>query len=120
MIQFADRMSMLKGSEIREFMALTAKSDFISFAGGMPAPELFPTEQIMEAARIVLEEKGQEALQYGTTEGIPRLREQIAERMKAKNNIDAKIENILITKNKRTYILIFAHEYATTSFILTK
>ena len=93
MIQFADRMSMLKGSEIREFMALTAKSDFISFAGGMPAPELFPTEQIMEAARIVLEEKGQEALQYGTTEGIPRLREQIAERMKAKNNISTDAGN---------------------------
>lgn len=101
MIQFADRMSMLKGSEIREFMALTAKSDFISFAGGMPAPELFPTEQIMEAARIVLEEKGQEALQYGTTEGIPRLREQIAERMKAKNNISTDADHILMTSGSQ-------------------
>ena len=101
MIQFADRMSMLKGSEIREFIALTAKSDFISFAGGMPAPELFPTEQIMEAARIVLEEKGQEALQYGTTEGIPRLREQIAARMKAKKNISTDADHILMTSGSQ-------------------
>lgn len=41
MVQYANRMDLLKGSEIRELLALTSKPDIISFAGGMPAPELF-------------------------------------------------------------------------------
>ena len=87
MVQFASRMDLLKGSEIRELLQLTAQPDILSFAGGMPAPELFPVEQMMEASIAVLKEHGREALQYSTTEGFPRLREQIAERMLAKNII---------------------------------
>ncbi len=101
MVDFADRMSQLKGSEIREFMALTAKPDIISFAGGMPAPELFPVDEVIEAMVTVLKENGQEALQYGTTEGVPRLREQIVERMKAKNNIITDIDHILMTSGSQ-------------------
>ena len=56
MVQFSTRMDLLKGSEIRELLKLTAQPDIISFAGGMPAPELFPVEQMMEASRAVLEE----------------------------------------------------------------
>lgn len=48
MVHFASRMDLLKGSEIRELLKLTAQPDIISFAGGMPAPELFPVEQMME------------------------------------------------------------------------
>lgn len=84
MVQFASRMDLLKGSEIRELLKLTAQPDILSFAGGMPAPELFPVEQMMEASIAVLKEHGREALQYSTTEGFPRLREQIAERMLAR------------------------------------
>ena len=51
MVQFSTRMDLLKGSEIRELLKLTAQPDIISFAGGMPAPELFPVEQMMEASR---------------------------------------------------------------------
>lgn len=101
MVNFADRMSQLKASEIREFMALTAKPDIISFAGGMPAPELFPIDQVIEATTAVLKENGQEALQYGTTEGVPRLREQIAERMLQKNNIHTDIDHILMTSGSQ-------------------
>lgn len=101
MVSFADRMKQLKGSEIREFMALTAKPDIISFAGGMPAPELFPVKQVLEATQAVLEENGEEALQYGTTEGVTRLREQIAARMKAKNNIETDAEHILMTSGSQ-------------------
>ena len=79
MVQFASRMDLLKGSEIRELLKLTAQPDIISFAGGMPAPELFPVEQMMEASMAVLKENGRAALQYSSTEGLPRLREQIAE-----------------------------------------
>ena len=47
--KFSNRMNLLKGSEIRELMALTARPEVISFAGGMPAPELFPVEKVKEA-----------------------------------------------------------------------
>ena len=46
---FANRMDRLKGSAVRELMALTARPEVISFAGGMPAPELFPVEKVKEA-----------------------------------------------------------------------
>lgn len=97
MVNFADRMSKVKASEIRELLALTAKPEIISFAGGLPAPELFPVEQMEAAIDAVMKENGRAALQYGTTEGAPRLREQIAERLLAKNGIHTDIKNILTT-----------------------
>ena len=101
MVQFASRMDLLKGSEIRELLKLTAQPDIISFAGGMPAPELFPVEQMMEASMAVLKENGRVALQYSSTEGYPRLREQIAERMLAKNNIHTDKDHILVTSGSQ-------------------
>ena len=62
MVQYANRMSLLKGSEIRELLALTSKPDIISFAGGMPAPELFPCEGVKQACIKVMDEVGQVAL----------------------------------------------------------
>ena len=101
MVQFASRMDLLKGSEIRELLKLTARPDIISFAGGMPAPELFPVEQMMEASRAVLEENGRVALQYSSTEGYPKLRQQIADRMLAKNNIHTDADHILVTSGSQ-------------------
>ena len=101
MVQFSTRMDLLKGSEIRELLKLTAQPDIISFAGGMPAPELFPVEQMMEASMAVLKENGRVALQYSSTEGYPRLREQIAERMLAKNNIKTDKDHILVTSGSQ-------------------
>ncbi|MGI6204505.1 MAG: PLP-dependent aminotransferase family protein [Anaerovoracaceae bacterium] len=94
-------MEHMEGSAIRELLKLTAKPEIISFAGGMPAPELFPTGEMEKAANAVMEEQGQVAMQYSTTEGFPRLREQIAERMKAKNNIDTDADHILITSGSQ-------------------
>ena len=101
MVQFSSRMDLLKGSEIRELLKLTAQPDIISFAGGMPAPELFPVEQMMEASIAVLKENGRVALQYSSTEGFPALREKIAERMKAKNNIETDADHILVTSGSQ-------------------
>ena len=97
MVQFSTRMSQLKGSAIRELLKLATQPDVISFAGGMPAPELFPVEQVMEASMAVLKEQGRAALQYSSTEGYPRLRQQIADRMLAKNNIKTDADHILVT-----------------------
>ena len=88
MINFADRMNLLKGSEIRELLKLTEQPDIISFAGGLPAPELFPVDGMAKASQAVMDEMGSVALQYTSTEGYRPLREKIAERMLAKNGID--------------------------------
>jgi len=101
MVQFADRMDLLKGSAIRELLALANKPEIISFAGGMPAPELFPVEKVKAAADAVLEESGRVALQYTSTDGWPRLREQIAERMEKKNNIHTDAAHILMTSGSQ-------------------
>jgi 2-aminoadipate transaminase len=68
----------MKRSEIRELLKLTAKPGIISFAGGLPAPDLFPIDDIKEMSRIILEREGKTALQYGPTEGDNRLREELA------------------------------------------
>ena len=95
-IRFAKRMEGLNGSEIRELLKLTEKPEVISFAGGLPAPELFPVEEMKDISRIVLEESGTQALQYSTTEGFQPLREQIARRMNSKNKTNVTKDDILI------------------------
>lgn len=100
-IRFAERMNSLKASEIRELLKLTEIPDIISFAGGLPAPELFPIEQIKEAALKVLSDDGKAALQYSTTEGFVPLRKIIAvERMKSAG-VNVTSENIMITNGSQ-------------------
>jgi len=96
-LQFAKRTTYIKASEIREMLKVTEKDDFISFAGGLPAPELFPVKEIGEATRIVLEQSGTKALQYTTTEGYKPLREWIANRMNTRLGTSFDEDNILIT-----------------------
>lgn len=100
-IKFAKRMDGLKGSEIRELLKLTEKPEVISFAGGLPAPELFPVEEMKEISRMVLEESGREALQYTTTEGFGPLREHIAERMNRKLKTNVSKDDLLITSGSQ-------------------
>ena len=93
---FAKRMEHLKVSAIREILKITVNPEIISFAGGLPAPELFPVEEMKKVAVAVLEEAGAEALQYSTTEGFMPLRKQIALRMNQKFDMDVTPENIQI------------------------
>ena len=96
-LKFAKRMSYLKASEIREILKVTENQEIISFAGGLPAPELFPIKEIMEVNRIVLEEEGTKALQYTTTEGYTPLREWIAKRMNSRLGTQFDSDNIILT-----------------------
>lgn len=97
MNKFSDRMNGMKASDIRELLKLTARPEVISFAGGMPAPELFPVEEINAAFNAVMAENGRTALQYGPTEGYAPLRKQIAERMERINAIKTDISNLILT-----------------------
>lgn len=94
--RFARRTDSIGSSAIRELLKLSSQPDVISFAGGLPAPELFPIERFKEAAEVVLTEMGDKALQYGTTEGYQPLREMIA-RNASKYGIQISADNVLIT-----------------------
>ena len=100
-VKFAKRLDNLEGSAIRELLKLTQRPEVISFAGGMPAPELFPVEEMKKVSVAVLEEQGQVALQYTTTEGYAPLREKIAQRMNTKLKTNVKADDILITSGSQ-------------------
>ncbi len=104
---FADRTQQMKRSTVREILKLTSKPEMISFAGGLPAPELFPLERIQQASDVVLQERGQEAMQYSTTEGMPELRDLIARRL-SKGKLQISRENILITTGSQQAVDMLA------------
>ncbi len=99
-MKFAKRMESLKASEIREILKLIENPEIISFAGGLPAPELFPVEEMKAVSKAVLEEDGEKALQYSSTEGYLPLREKIAKRME-EAGVKTTADNILITNGSQ-------------------
>ncbi|NLY66453.1 MAG: PLP-dependent aminotransferase family protein [Tissierellia bacterium] len=100
-LKFAKRMDNMKASDIREMLKLTQKPEVISFAGGLPAPELFPVEEMKLVLAKVMDEYGTVALQYGPTEGFEPLREKILDRMAKLKVDDLTIDNILITSGSQ-------------------
>lgn len=94
-LKYADRMKQVKGLETREIIKFIGQLDIISFAGGLPAPELFPIEELKGIAVRILEKDGKSALQYVPTDGYLPLREKIAECMQ-KLGVKASADNILI------------------------
>lgn len=89
-----------KRSEIRELLKLIARPEVISFAGGLPAPASFPLDKIAEITQQVIEESGPQVLQYGPTEGDPKLREELV-KWAAKDGIEVDLEQVLITNGSQ-------------------
>lgn len=98
--RFALRTDNIGSSAIRELLKLTSLPDVISFAGGLPAPDLFPIERFKQAAEVVLTEMGERALQYGTTEGYTPLREMIAHNA-SKYGLQISADNVMITSGSQ-------------------
>jgi 2-aminoadipate transaminase len=98
--RYAQRTQRMGSSAIRELLKLTEKPNIISFAGGLPAPEVFPIKEFSEACERVLRDHGSQALQYSTTEGYLPLREMIA-RHTARYNFNVNPENVLITSGSQ-------------------
>ena len=105
--KLCDRCSLMSSSAIREILKFTQQPDVISFAGGLPAPEIFPVKEIEEATVHVLRTRGREALQYGVTEGIPELRQALAEKMHH-YGIPAEPENIFPTNGSQQALDLLA------------
>ena len=97
---FADRMSCVHKSFVREILKVTEDPEIISFAGGLPNPRYFPVQGVAKAAEKVLSNNGEAALQYSTTEGYLPLREMIAARY-AKRGLKVKASEILITNGSQ-------------------
>ncbi|MFB0566339.1 MAG: PLP-dependent aminotransferase family protein [Candidatus Aminicenantaceae bacterium] len=91
----------LKRSEIRELLKLTRQPGVISFAGGLPYPGLFPTEEMKDVVNTVLEREGELAMQYGPTEGDSRLIDFLVKWMKEDEGAEIGNNNILIVSGSQ-------------------
>ena len=98
--RYSLRMQNMGSSLIRELLKLTQDPEMISFAGGLPAPEIFPVKAFEEASSHVLQTYGAQALQYSATEGYLPLRQWIVDHMSG-YGIEADIDNILITSGSQ-------------------
>jgi 2-aminoadipate transaminase len=98
--RFALRTDGMKSSTIRELLKLTQQPDIISFAGGLPAPDVFPVERFQEASNHVLRKDAKKALQYSTTEGYLPLRELIISEILGEE-LNISPENVIITSGSQ-------------------
>lgn len=107
MIKYSKSVSSLRTSEIRDLMSLATRPDIISFAGGMPGNELFPTKEIDEIYNNLPLDIKQTAFQYGPTPGYPPLLESLKEFLR-KKGMPVDTNKLLITTGSLQAINILA------------
>jgi 2-aminoadipate transaminase len=93
-IRFADRMELVRPSAIRDLLRFGADPELISFGGGYPDPDLFPMAQMREVFDGLLTGDSS-VLQYTVSDGMPRLREQVADRM-ARDGVACSASDVLV------------------------
>ena len=91
----------MRASTIREMLKVTLQPDVISFGGGLPAPELFPIDAIAECTREVMDKFGSLALQYSVTDGIPELREWVADRLTHVVGAPFEADNVMVVNGSQ-------------------
>lgn len=97
-MKFSVRMDRLKASAIRDVQKrIASKSGVVSFAAGLPDPDLFPLENLRKSTDEMIENKGAAAFQYGLTKGYGPLLEILAKRMSEKEKVNVSSENIAVT-----------------------
>jgi 2-aminoadipate transaminase len=106
--KFAKRMGQVHRSFIREILKVTVDPSIISFAGGLPNPECFPSRAIAEAAQRALTKAPVSALQYSTSEGDPELRAWIAKRYDQRMGLKLDPDDILITTGSQQCVDLVA------------
>lgn len=97
---FSQGAQMMTGSVVRDMLKINDQVDMVSFAGGMPAPECFPTADLANAVQRVLTQRPEIALQYGSTEGYTPLRNLLAERMRSQD-IYTHADQVIITSGSQ-------------------
>ena len=94
--RFASRAAHMNPSEIRSLFAVASRPEIVSLAGGMPNLSALPMEMIAEVVRELVATNGTEALQYGSGQGHPQLRQQICDVM-ALEGIRASADDVIVT-----------------------
>ncbi len=105
--ELAGRARSIGASPVREILALTARPEVISFAGGLPAPELFDADGLRAAFDRVLAERPRAVLQYSTTEGDPELRGAVAARLTGKG-LPTGPDDLLVTGGSQQGLSLMA------------
>lgn len=100
-VSLSQRALSAKPSLVREILKVTDHPEILSFAGGLPAPELFPVAAIAQAHAEVFSREGPVALQYSTTEGIKPLRAWLVERLRSHGVKHAEVETTLVTSGSQ-------------------
>lgn len=93
---YADRASGLSASEVRALFAVASRPEVVSLAGGMPFVAALPADRVTQSLTRVMTDHGQQALQYGSGQGLPSLRERIVEIM-ALEGIRAGVDDVVVT-----------------------
>ncbi|MEJ8648720.1 PLP-dependent aminotransferase family protein [Streptomyces sp. MS1.AVA.3] len=105
--ELAARVARTRSSPVRDILALTARPEVISFAGGLPAPELFDAAGIAAAFQHVLAEDPMRALQYSTSEGDPALRAAVAARTTARG-LSTDADDLVVTTGSQQGLTLLA------------
>ncbi len=108
---FADRITDVPRSFIREILKVTLDRSVISFAGGLPNRDLFPIAELKAAAMRVFDEEGADALQYGPSEGHAPLRDYISRRYRERLGLEIPPERILITSGSQQGLDLLAKTF---------
>lgn len=93
---YSETATGVKASAIRELLKVTSRPEIISFAGGLPDPDLFPVKSVAQIMQEVLTHSPKEALQYGTTEGQASLKTELIKLLKETEDIDATSQQLLV------------------------
>jgi len=103
-------MARVAPSAIMEILKAVAAADVISFASGLPDPELYPTRDLRAITDEILTTDGRAALQYGPAEGVPALREWVAGRLRQRG-LDVSPEGVLITHGSQQALDLAARAF---------
>ena len=95
--KYSNKLREMKPSAIREIFKSLGTPGAISFAGGNPAPESFPVDAIAEISADIFKNQAAAALQYSVTEGYPKLRTLVADRLKNKFSVGRNFDTTIIT-----------------------
>ncbi len=94
--RFAHRAQFMQPSEIRALFAVASRPEIVSLAGGMPNLTALPMDMMENVVGQLIKTNGMEALQYGSGQGHPKLREQICDVMELEG-IKAHPEDVIVT-----------------------
>ncbi len=108
--QIAPHVIELETSIIREILKISSQPGVISFAGGLPAPELFPLDTLKKLSAEIIDKYGPDTCQYGLSMGVTQLRQLLAERA-TERGTESKAENILITAGAQQAIELLARAF---------